>query len=168
MKKNPLFIFLFVFSLLSFTIFSFFCSHKSYSQIPKGIYKIEGLWETKNEGATIYEQWKVNPDSTLEGKIFSIKNEKDTVLLKTMRIISKDDTAYYVIKTFDQDNDKPVYYKIIEFTPMVFVFENKQQNFPQMITYSVKTSDLYAVIFEGPDEGNKIKSIEYRFTRKIE
>jgi len=168
MKKNLLFIFLIVFSFLSSIVFSFSCFHNTYSQIPKGIYQIVGLWEVKTEVVTLYEQWNVNPDSTLEGRNFYITPEKDTVLTKTMKIISKDDTAYYVTKIPDQNNGKPVYYKIIEFTPMVFVFENRQQVFPQMITYSIKTADLYAVILEAPEEGNKIKSIEHRFSRKKE
>ncbi|MCX6165930.1 MAG: DUF6265 family protein [Ignavibacteriae bacterium] len=159
MKKN-LFALTPIFLLFLFTS----CSH-SQSPIPKGIYKLEGLWEMKSDEGTTFEQWEINPDGTLQGKDFSIGLKNDTIFYEYLKIIQQDSDVYYVATVLNQNDEKPVYFKLIEFTPMVFVFENKQHDFPQMITYSIKTDDLYAVIIEGPDNG-KIKSIGFRFNRK--
>lgn len=158
---------LFALSPIFFLILFSSCSH-SQCKIPKGIYQIQGLWETKNNERILYEHWVMNPDSTLRGKSYTLKSDTDTLILEELEISCKNDTVYYAATVPDQNDGRKIYFKIIEFTPMVFVFENKQHDFPQMITYSVKTEDLFAVILEGPEEGNKIKSIEYRFTRKKE
>lgn len=161
MKKSLLYL---SFILLLFTS----CSKHIYSQIPKGIYKLEGLWEMKNDdGSIFYELWEINPDSTLKGKDFIVKPNKDTILTENFEIIEKNDSVYYVATVMEQNGSKTVYFKLISFNPMVFVFENKKHDFPQMITYSRKTDDLYAVILEGPDIDNKIKSMEFRFTRAL-
>lgn len=163
MKKNPLILFLFIFFFFFLTIFS--CSHYSYAQLPKGIYQILGQWEAKSDAGTIYENWEMNPDSSLTGKSFIIKPGNDTIPLEQLKIICKGDSVYYVATVNGQNDNKPVYFNLIEFTPMVFAFENKQHDFPQLIRYSIKTKDIYTVIIEGPEPENKIKSIEYRFTR---
>jgi hypothetical protein len=164
MKKNPFILSLLI--LLFFFLSIFSCSHNSYAQLPKGIYQILGQWEAKSDGGIIYENWKMNPDSSLEGKDFILKSDNDTLMLEHLEIKCIEDTVYYIVTVFGQNNNKPVYFKIIEFTPMVFAFENKQHDFPQMIRYSIKTEDIYTVIIEGPEPGNQIKSIEYRFNRK--
>jgi hypothetical protein len=152
--------------LFSIVFFSFvFLYSDCNSQIPKGIYKFAGLWEMKVDGMSTYEFWEINPDSSLQGKDFEISSKNDTTIYELMQIICKDNEVYYVARVMEQNEGKPIYFKLIEFTPMVFVFENKEHDFPQMLTYSRKTDDLYAVIIEGPDNG-KIKSIEFRFTRK--
>lgn len=158
---------LFALTIIFFSFFFTSCSH-SQCPIPKGIYQIVGLWETKTYEGTIYELWEINPDSSLKGKDFLIKSNNDTVLLEQLEISCKDDTVYYIATVFGQNDNKPVYFKINEWTQMVFAFENKHHDFPQLIRYSVKTEDLYTVIIEGPEPDNKIKSIEYKFYRKKE
>ena len=161
--KKILFALTSIFFLFLFTS----CSH-SQNSIPKGIYKLVGLWEMKSEKETLYEYWKVNPDSSLTGMDFIINSKGDTTILEKLEIICKDSNIYYVATVLDQNEGKPIYFKMNEWTQMVFAFENKQHDFPQLIRYSIKTADLYTVIIEGPGKGNEIKSIEFRFTRKKE
>lgn len=120
----------------------------------------------KSEKETLYEYWKINPDSSLSGMDFIINSKGDTTILEILGIKSKDSSVYYIATVLNQNEGKPIYFKMIEWTQTVFAFENKQHDFPQMIRYSIKTEDIYTVIIEGPEKGNKIKSIEYRFTRK--
>ncbi len=110
----------------------------------------------------------MNKDSTLKGRSYTLKSDTDTLILEELVISCKNDTVYYSATVPDQNDGRTIYFKIIEFTPMVFVFENKQHDFPQLIRYAIKTKDIYTVIIEGPEEDNKIKSMEYRFTRKKE
>jgi hypothetical protein len=156
---------LFALSQFFFLILFTSCSH-SQCPIPKGMYKLEGLWEAKSNDGTVYELWKVNPDSTLQGKDFTIDSKGDTTIIEEFEVMCKDSSVYYVAKVPNQNGGQPVYFGLYSFNPMNFVFENKQHDFPQTISYSIKTWDLYSVILEGPDKDNKIKSIELRFTRK--
>lgn len=153
--------------LLFLSIISFSCFGQSNKPIPlpPGIFKLSGLWEMKDENGTAYEYWEINQDSTMRGFDYVLGKNNDTIIFEMMKIISKDSNIYFIANIPDQNEGKPVYFKLIEFTPMVFVFENKQHDFPQMITYSRKTDDLYSVVIEGPDNG-KIKSVEFRFSRK--
>lgn len=139
------------------------CSHSQ--QIPKGMYRFVGLWEAKTDEGTRYELWEVNPDSTLHGKDFIIDSNGVTTILEEFEVIPQDSSIYYVAKVKNQNDGKPVYFKMIVWTNTVFIFENKEHDFPQMITYSVKTLDLFNVILEGPEKDNTIKSIEYRFNK---
>jgi hypothetical protein len=139
---------------------------KSFSQIPKGLYDLQGTWEMHMDGTVTYEQWKINPDSSLSGIDFTFNSKGDTIYLEHLEIMQMDSSIYYIAKVMDQNDQKPIYYQIIEWTRNVFAFENKKHDFPQKITYYLKTYDLYTVIIEGPDK-DKIRYIEFKFTKKI-
>jgi hypothetical protein len=157
MKNILLFLILLIFSFLTFS--------NSYSQIPKGIYDLAGLWEMKSELGTVYERWEITHNGTLIGEDFIIGKNNDTTIIEHMKIIELDSGVYYVATVLNQNDGKPIYFKIFEWTRNVFAFENKEHDFPQTIRYYLKTLDLYAVILEGPEEDNKIKSIEFKFER---
>lgn len=156
-----------LFSILIYLVFIIFFTSCSNSQnsLPKGIYKLVGLWELKTENNTIYERWRVNPDSTLQGEDYYVDSKGDTVFTEYLKIITKGDSAYYVATVPGQNDGKPVYFNMIEWTAIVFSFENRKHDFPQLIRYYIKTQDMYTVTLEGPEEGNKIKSIELKYTR---
>jgi|WetSurMetagenome_2_1015567.scaffolds.fasta_scaffold363087_2 hypothetical protein len=150
---------------LSLLIFSFLTFSNSHSQIPKGIYDIAGLWEMKSEKGTVYERWEITHSGTLTGDDFMIGVNNDTTYIEHMDILMIGDDVYYVASVHNQNNGEPVFFKIFEWTRNVFAFENKEHDFPQVIRYYIKTLDLYTVILEGPEEGNKIKSVELKFER---
>ncbi|MFA5403705.1 MAG: DUF6265 family protein, partial [Ignavibacteria bacterium] len=152
MKKILLFTFFFI---------TFFLTQSnSYSQMPKGIYDVAGLWEMQSEKGIIYELWEIRHDGALIGQDFTIGTNNDTIIIEQMKIESLDSGVYYIATVTNQNEGKPIYYKMIEWTRNVFAFENKQHDFPQMIRYYIKTDYLYTVILEGPEPDNKIKSIE--------
>jgi len=120
----------------------------------------------KSENSIMFEYWEISPDSSLQGKDFFINPNNDTVVIESIKIMCEDSNVYFVVSVPDQDEGKSVYFKMTEWTRNVFVFENKENIFPQVIRYYIKTDDLYSVILEGPDKDNKIRSIESKFTRK--
>lgn len=144
---------------------SFAVTEKSYSQLPAGIYKILGVWETVSEGMTNYERWDINPDSTLSGFDFVIGSKGDTAVFEKLEILKKGDNVYYIATVEGQNGGKAIYFQMIEWTKNVFVFENKEHDFPQRIMYYIKNDSQFNVIIEGPDK-DKIKSIEFIFFRK--
>lgn len=158
MKKLLLFAFYFSLVLL--------IPGKTFSQIPAGIYKIQGLWEMVSDNSTSYEQWKVNPDSSLQGIDFAIGAKSDTIYLEFLEIKKIDNDIFYIATVKSQNDGKPVCFKMVEWTRNVFIFENKEHDFPQRIMYYIKNENMFNVIIEGPEEGNKIKSIEFVFTKK--
>jgi hypothetical protein len=157
MKNIFLFTFCFVFVL--------FFTGKSFSQIPEGIYKIEGLWELNSDGMISYEQWKVNSDGSLQGVDFAFGTKGDTVYFESLEIIRRDNDVFYVASVMDQNERKPIFFKMTEWTRNVFVFENKEHDFPQKIIYYIKNDSQFNAVIEGPDK-DKIKSIEFKFTKK--
>jgi hypothetical protein len=145
---------------------AFIYTGKSFSQIPAGVYKIQGLWEMNSEKAVSYEQWKINPDSSLQGIDFAIGSNGDTINLEFLEIKKIENDVFYIAAVTGQNEGKPVCFKMVEWTRNVFIFENKEHDFPQRIMYYIKNDSLFNVIIEGPEEGNKIKSIEFVFTKK--
>jgi len=155
-------------SLLFFLFLTAFLlpAEKSFSQIPKGLYDLQGTWEMHMDGIVTYEQWKINADSSLSGIDYTFNSNGDTVYLEYLEIVKLDSSVYYIARVMNQNDQKPIYYQIIEWTRNVFAFENKEHDFPQKITYYLKTYDLYTVIIEGPDK-DKIRYIEFKFTKKM-
>lgn len=147
------------------TAFVFLFNAKSDAQLPQGIYKILGVWETVSEGMTNYERWDINPDSSLKGFDFVIGTKGDTAVFEKLEIIKKGDNVYYVATVEGQNGGKAIYFQMIEWTRNVFVFENKEHDFPQRIMYYIKNDNQFNAVIEGPDK-DKIKSIEFIFYRK--
>ncbi|WP_423915523.1 DUF6265 family protein [Flavobacterium sp.] len=111
-------------------------SSKSDKELIQSTQGLLGNWEVKLSDGILSENWvKVN-DSMYNGKCFFLKG-KDTLHHETMTIEQLGENLTY--KTFikGQNNDEPIIFLYKEVAENQLVFENKTNDYPQLIKYNV-------------------------------
>ena len=77
----------------------------------------------------------------------------DTIFSESLSIEENRDGLFYVPSVVNQNDGKPVYFKLVKCVNGEFIFENLDHDFPQRIVYKNPQPDsLYARI-EGRDSG---------------
>jgi hypothetical protein len=113
---------------------------------------LEGNWKNLSGEGAFYESWKRANDSVIEGKSYAIKNQ-DTVFFEQLSLQRKGSDVFYVPVIKNQNEGKPVYFKLVNDSSGKFVFENKEHDFPQRIIYrQLKPDSVYACV-EGMQNG---------------
>lgn len=96
-----------------------------------------GNWQV-NE-STAFEEWRIANDTLYRGKGYKIR-KNDTLVTETIEIVKKGESIYFIPSVLDQNDGKPVEFKLISKKRKELVFENLEHDFPQRIIY-VKTSE---------------------------
>ena len=109
---------------------------------------LPGTWF--NEQAGIYENWETI-DRNLVGKAYKI-NDVDTIFLEKLRIFKEQDDYYYEATVPDQNNGKPVRFKLSSFDEKKLTFENPTHDFPQVIEYFFTNEKHIKVTIRGVEE----------------
>ena len=147
--------------LFLLAICSFSCEQKasSYAELEKAN-QFLGKWENKTLEGTFSEEWKVENDTLLSGKSFFIK-ENDTLFSETVRLAQHENDLFYIVTVPNQNEAKPVEFKLTSSTADYLVFENPEHDFPKKITYKLVTKDsLYAEISgDGKSQGFPFKKV---------
>lgn len=125
---------------------------------------LEGKWERITEKSSSFEIWKKAGDNLFAGESFTIKND-DTVSYESIRLEIIGDEIFYIPTVKGQNEDKPVYFKLISYDDEA-IFENKEHDFPQRIIYTHTVDSLKARI-EGEING-KFKQIPFNFIKASE
>lgn len=99
---------------------------------------------------TIYESWTKTNNELFSGKSFFITNN-DTTILETIEIKVIDNEIYYCPSVVNQNDGKPVQFKLTSTQPDKLVFENSEHDFPKKICYNKDASNIDAWI-EGDDK----------------
>jgi len=96
----------------------------------------------------------------LSGKSFFIK-ENDTLFSETVRLAQHENDLFYIVTVPNQNEAKPVEFKLTSSTADYLVFENPEHDFPKKITYKLVTKDsLYAEISgDGKSQGFPFKKV---------
>ena len=155
--KNSKKIFIVLFVVLNGTALSqdFFLTKTSSVWIEK-FALFEGTW--KQKGTTTFENW-ILTDSLLSGKMIHVENT-DTVLLEELSIKNLNDTIYYVATVMNQNNKKPVLFKLISQNHTIFHFQNPDHDFPKEIIYIFHNQNKLTSTISGAG-----KKINFEFTR---
>lgn len=107
-----------------------------------------GNWKTTKNKITIIESWKKENDSLYVGFSGYIKN-KDTIPEETIELKKIGSDWNFIPTTANQNNGKPVSFRVILIQDKEFICENLQHDFPQRISYRLFGKNLFASI-----EGN--------------
>lgn len=112
-----------------------------------------GNWESKTKEGKVYESWKALSDNKLEGvggEVF----KKDTVFKEniTLIIISK-----YWVYIPVVGNQNPILFTLVNSENNLFVFENKEHDFPSKIVYEYIDEKNMKTTVEGKMKGKLIK-----------
>lgn len=126
---------------------------------------LEGSWTMKTIKGRIVESWKMNNDSGMDGISYSISNKGDSTLLETIKLYESLGNIYYEPSGSGAGNNSTVAFKLISQREGVFVFENKNHDFPQRICYQFKSENTILAWIEGTANG-KFKMIEFPYVRE--
>lgn len=116
-----------------------------------------GKWKMESNNA-VYEEWKIENETELTGKSYSIKNgiqDIDEVLF-----IKKfaDSWAYVAVP----EGQNITLFKLVKYSFNKFVFENEEHDFPQKIIYEFHDNGKLTASVEGKVDGI-LKRKEFSF-----
>ncbi|SKB27452.1 DUF6265 family protein [Daejeonella lutea] len=111
-----------------------------------------GTWENKTSRGSMYESWKKVSNSELAGKSYMIR-ERDTVVFENIQLVRKSNLLIYIPTVNGQNNNQPVSFPMISNSDNKVVFENKNHDFPQLISYTRISKDSLIAEISGISKG---------------
>jgi 2-iminobutanoate/2-iminopropanoate deaminase len=122
---------------------------------------IEGTWMMPNKNGAIGETWKKISENYYQNKGFIIKG-KDTIRTEQVALRKTADGIFYTSTVEDQNNKQPVSFKLSSACNNIFIFENREHDFPKRIVYEFTDSTtLHAYIDDGI-KGKKRQDFYYK------
>ncbi len=114
-----------------------------------------GKWQLVNKDTISTETWELKNDSVYSATSMDIKAGKDTLRYEDITIEQKGADVFYIPVMKDQNDGKPVSFKLTSMEGQRMVFENPDHDFPKKISYELKGDSLIAEI-SGPMEGTEV------------
>jgi len=115
-----------------------------------------GTWENKTSKGSLYETWRKINDREYRGKSYILQG-KDTVVFETIQIVQDGSNLFYIPTVKDQNNNQPVHFIAKTSSATQLVFENRQHDFPQVITYTKTGTDALTAEISGTKNGKERK-----------
>lgn len=126
---------------------------------------LNGSWTMNTENGRIVEFWKMNNDSGMDGISYSISNKGDSTLLETIKLYESSGNIFYEPTGNGAGNDSTVSFRLISTNQGVYVFENIHHDFPQRISYQLRSQNNILAWIEGTVNG-KFRTIEFPYSRE--
>ncbi|MGL4596444.1 MAG: DUF6265 family protein [Bacteroidia bacterium] len=140
----------FIASLL-LAIFLTNCTGNSYEKLGALEWML-GNWQGRTpEGLIFSENWERAGANGFTGKGLAISPQGDTVFRESLRIDLIEGVPYYIATV--PENPGPVLFKMFSDKDQVWIFENKEHDFPQRIIYKLEKQNLLTVRLEGIEKG---------------
>lgn len=114
-----------------------------------------GAWEGESEGARMSETWTKHSNSAYKAETYLVFGT-DTLFREYSRLNKAGNSLHCIITIPDQNNSKPVVFKLSRQEDDLLVFENQEHDFPQVILYERKGDSIIAEI-SGKQEGKFAK-----------
>ena len=89
-----------------------------------------GKWQVNESDS--FEEWDRVDDNLYRGKGYEIR-KNDTLVTETITIVQKGKEIFYIPSVTDQNEGKPVSFKLVSKKAGELIFENKDHDFPQRI-----------------------------------
>lgn len=149
--------------IVSFLLLSFSYPKTDNKNIMKTLSIIKGSWQMQTRKGSIIEEWDFGKHNNYIGKSFKT-TYNDTILMENLEIKIIGKSIYYIASVLDQNNQNPIYFKLIKFNNNTYTFENKKHDYPQQITYNFVTNDSLIATISG-SKNNKILSSKFIYNR---
>ena len=117
-----------------------------------------GLWKMEIENAEIYEEWHLINENELIGTSYSLENGIKIINENLWIKKFADQWAYIAMP----GNQNITLFALIEHSPKKLLFENKEHDFPQRISYEFHKGGKMTAVVEG-NVGLEIKRKEFSF-----
>lgn len=125
---------------------------------------LQGVWKMQTAHGTQYEIWEKKGDTQLLGKSYSV-NGADSVLEESISLSLNNGQIWYTPVVVKQNNGMPVPFKLVSMKDDKFIFENKEHDFPQQISYRiVNKTELIAEISGNTARG--FRAVPFRFVKQ--
>jgi hypothetical protein len=149
------------FKKIAFSLLFLFFSIITFSQNRNSFDKINwiiGKWKVDDN---IYEEWKNLNDTTFVGINYYLNNENDTIVNDYISIACSKGIIVYKAKVIGHNHGNVVEFKLTNTSNNnSLIFENKEHDFPNVITYKYISKNTLKVSVEG-----KNKKTEFNFIR---
>ena len=121
---------------------------------------ISGKWKLNESNFNLYEEWEKTNDSTYMGLSYTLdKDEKN--ISESLFILKLNNHIVYIAQP---GNNSPSLFTLISSEDNKFIFENKEHDFPQRITYHFITDSTLTASIEG-DVNGTLKRKEFSFRK---
>jgi len=128
------------------------------------LHALEGAWKMQGKRGTIYETWQKVNKVYLHNKSYMVKAGGDTMQLESVTLKQTNEGIFYTSTVPNQNDARPVSFKLTSSANKKFIFENREHDFPKRIVYQLVTTDsLHAFIDDGNDAS--AKRSHYYFNR---
>lgn len=110
-----------------------------------------GAWRLLpvDESAATFEIWRKAGDTRLIGK--SIRLDRgDSVLMESLELVWKEESILYVPAVPNQNDGKPVPFRLTGINGNRFIFEDPEHDFPQRIIYHLVSKSDLEVVLDAP------------------
>jgi hypothetical protein len=141
-----------------------FCKSATYAQKQSDFNFLLGSWEMITEKGKTTENWTIK-DGNLIGASYKHNKKGDSTLMESVIIKRIDGRWNYCVTAYENGKKHQVNFAIIKNANNEIKFQNKENDFPQNITYVNKgKNELYAYI-DGTING-KTKEIKFPYVRR--
>ena len=124
-----------------------------------------GSWSFVNVKGRTIEIWKYRDSAAFISRSYRIDINGDSTLLETVLLKAEDLGVFYIPIVENQNNKKPIRFKLVATANKKYVFENKKHDFPQRVIYKVKGENKLLAWIEGEKNGRLVKS-EFLYRRE--
>jgi hypothetical protein len=124
---------------------------------------MQGTWIMKLSSGQIGETWKKINDNELRSAAFKVK-EQDTAWLEKVQLVSSGEGIFYIPTIKDQNQGKPVRFKLTSSENNQFVFSNPEHDFPQRVVYQFVSRDSLHAWVDGKISG-QLEKEDYYYKR---
>ena len=107
----------------------------NYAKLHEKIGWLVGKWGFTAPEGSLTETWTLQNDSTYAGETYFVIG-KDTVFSEKLTVEQRGNDIHYVTLMKDQNQGKPVAFKLTSANKKELVFENPAHDYPQKITYT--------------------------------
>ena len=122
---------------------------------------LTGKWTGTETSSRFEESWTDAAGGIMVGMGKEIEKDKLS-FFEYLRIESRKEGVFYVAQPFGKE---PVSFKLLRMNESVAVFENKEHDFPQRITYFKKADGVLEIELLGVGDGAKEKRVSYTLKR---
>jgi len=110
-----------------------------------------GTWQIGSE--QVFEKWEKVSATEYSGVNFKVSGS-DTTVLEYIQLIETEGTVFYIPSVADQNQGKPIPFKLVSSDSNKVVFQNKAHDFPQLIVYHKISNTSIDAWIEGGKNGN--------------
>ncbi|HSC36963.1 MAG TPA: DUF6265 family protein [Chitinophagaceae bacterium] len=119
-----------------------------------------GVWQMKTKKGAVCERWQKINDTEMRSQGFRISGH-DTIMQERVQLIQKGNDIFYISTVSNQNESKPVSFRLSEIKGQCFTFANPEHDYPQFIVYDIISPDSLHAWTDGKSNGKDLKIYFY-------